>query len=1367
MRIPFSHFIGVVFLIPILFRVYPFKEVPRSNLTQPTQNFVSPEEDTSRCIGKYILTRPFDFDPVLKCSYLHPAVIAYSIPLFADIDGDGETEVVVMVDMEPNGIIIINPNTCEEEYVIQTDDDVNFKDGGAALGDVDKDGFVDIYLSAGSTIQRWEYNPNINNMEMVWRTPIGVSLAERPHLDILDINQDGIAEIIPNQGQMVDALTGYVYPGVLPRLNGEGKGVYAFTADAIVGNTPPGQGEVELIYGTHIYRYDFNNEEWVLVSEVPNLGWGEFANVSLADMDLDGDVDAVITQWSTIGQSLIWDLQTPDLLGGGVYDYPGALGSRMNIANMDSDPYPEMVMTSKFKIFAIDDIVTTGSFGNIIWLDETSDESGHTQLTSFDFNGDGTYEIVYRDETQLRIFSGLGSGVPTGGYPSGPLILMDSGENSCTSLTGLEYPTIGDIDNDNEAEIIVSCQGGIGIYESASLPWGNASKVWNTQAFVVTNVNQDGTIPARPIENYTIYNNFLAQVNLNPVSDTVFLPLPDAIVEITQVSSNCMDSISLQIEVCNQGVHQFSRGMPLAIYWENPTAQATLTVDTLRLPHGLEPGSCLTLTSPSYYLPTDATSIYAVINDHGNAELPYILESRRMGGPFPITNIRECDYSNNMTSTTLSSAHPVDTSFTVTICSGDIYPFNNQTYSTPGIYTASYTSISGCDSLVTLELRVSESVENIIHQQICSGSFFEFNGRQLNQPGSYRDTTISFETGCDSITILFLEVLPPATSYLNASICEGESFNFLGEQFSQPGIYARSLTTTEGCDSTITLELAVVPPNVATLTQIICEGESYFSGDSTYEATGFYREVHGGSNGCDSIFNLNLIVLPKAETFLSASICPDETYFFNGQLLSNAGTYFDTLQTTRGCDSLLILELSILEEARLNFTALICNRGSFIYNDSIYAAEGIYPHVFTGPNGCDSTVLLRIIKKVPNITYVEHQICEGEIFSIGGTTYSRPGIYEGIIPASDGCDSITRYKLQVYQKYAQTTQITICQGESYYFQGEEHTLPGIYNYAYQSTNGCDSTFTLELSVNPVSSSVKDTTICEGNPIYFDEELLTESGQYFSISPNQYGCDSLSILNLKILDSDPLDAIGGEICSGESIQLFVTGGNGYQWTPAAGLSCTDCPNPIATPFKTTTYTIRSQDCLQMPISTKVVVKVVEYPRIELGNDLNVEIGEEVIIEPNLINYTEGPIKWESQGRVVCADCPTMTIKPERTITYKVTVGNEPNCFHSDEVTIYVKSNCVAEDFVIPNIITPNGDGVNDEFYIEPQIQAELKFLRVYERWGELIFEGRSFDDKWDGTFRGQKLRPAVFAYHVRIKCPDGTIFNKHGNITLID
>ncbi|MCI5080380.1 MAG: VCBS repeat-containing protein, partial [Saprospiraceae bacterium] len=607
------------------------------------------DSDTTDCHESYVVEYEYDFVPVLKCQFLHTGIVTYSLPLFADIDGDGETEVVVTLEHLPDGFAVINPNTCEVEHLVNVQGDVSIKDGGTALGDVDHNGFVDVFIEVSSRIQRWEYDPGSNKMLMRWQTEPNVSVADRTHLDILDLNQDGQPELIPNQGRMVNAVTGYVYPGELPLLHTEAKGLFAFTADADPGQAPAGQGNVELIYGTHMYRYDFTNEAWVLVKEHPIVDWGYIANVSLADMDLDGDIDAVMSNWDETGQALIWDMQTDELLGGGIFDYPGSYGSRINISNMDEDDYPEMVMTCVFKILAIDDIVTNQGFNQVLWLDQTSDESGHTQITSFDFDGNGTYEIIYRDETRMRIFSGLGTGEPTNGYPSGPLVLLDSGDiELCESYTGMEYPTIGDIDNDNQAEIVATCRGALNIYESGSLPWGNASKVWNTQAYNVTCVNQDGTIPAVMTENYTVYNNFLAQINTNPESDTLFVSLPDAIIQLEDLQNDCEGNVAIEFEVCNQGATELPAGMPVSIYWKNPTMVEAELIDTLHLPFMLDAGNCYTFTSSFFAAPATPVEIYTVVNDDGQQQLPYLLDDQENGGNFPVTGIKECDYTNNL-----------------------------------------------------------------------------------------------------------------------------------------------------------------------------------------------------------------------------------------------------------------------------------------------------------------------------------------------------------------------------------------------------------------------------------------------------------------------------------------------------------------------------------------------------------------------------------------------------------------------------------------------------------------------------------------------------------------------------------------------
>ena len=617
----------------------------------------------------YELELPQDstaFTPRFKCSFDHPNIVSYAPPMFADIDGDGVTEIVALSHDNPNGFFVINSEDCSLEHSVTVDNDIINKAGGLVLGDADLDGYVDIYVPVGLNIQRWEYDPGTATMVQIWS--VGpCAFARRNHLDIWDMNQDGVPEIIPNVGNMVDAVTGYIYPGAVPTINNEGKGLFAFSADGDL-VTGAGQGAVELIIGTKAYRYDFVNEAWDLAQSSSAIDWQENANTSIADVDLDGDLDAVTIDFVE-GKALIWDIQSDQLLGGGVWDYPDTLGGRANITNIDDDDYPEFIFTTRFNMYVVDDIVTTGGFGNVLWIEKTSDFSGHTQVTSFDFDRDGEYEIVYRDEQELRIFRGRGTGVPEDGYPSGPLVLMTSGYGSCQSGTGMEYPTIGDVDDDEQAEIIVSCESGVRIVESLDFPWADATSVWNTQAFNVSNVNEDGTIPAVPIENYTIYNNFLSQIVVEEDQDSVPIPIPDLFAELISTNTGCSTEATVTIRVCNQGDNVNNLDIPFSLYNGDPR-DTGIFLQTITLNEVIDVGNCL-----EYEFMVDGISgaqlnIFLVLNDDGTVMPPITLDAMSSGGDFPITGISECDYTNNLINFPLANV-PIVQNLSEFLCQGD------------------------------------------------------------------------------------------------------------------------------------------------------------------------------------------------------------------------------------------------------------------------------------------------------------------------------------------------------------------------------------------------------------------------------------------------------------------------------------------------------------------------------------------------------------------------------------------------------------------------------------------------------------------------------------------------------------------------
>jgi gliding motility-associated-like protein len=123
----------------------------------------------------------------------------------------------------------------------------------------------------------------------------------------------------------------------------------------------------------------------------------------------------------------------------------------------------------------------------------------------------------------------------------------------------------------------------------------------------------------------------------------------------------------------------------------------------------------------------------------------------------------------------------------------------------------------------------------------------------------------------------------------------------------------------------------------------------------------------------------------------------------------------------------------------------------------------------------------------------------------------------------------------------------------------------------------------------------------------------------------------------------------------------------------------------------------------------------------------------------------------------------------TTTYFVSVASDFGCPAGDSVTIHIF--CDRSQLFIPNTFTPNGDGQNDVFYPRGSGVQTIKYMRIYNRWGELLFERQNFDVNdanaaWDGSFRGNKAKPDVYVYIIDAICETGEPINIKGDVTII-
>ncbi len=193
---------------------------------------------------------------------------------------------------------------------------------------------------------------------------------------------------------------------------------------------------------------------------------------------------------------------------------------------------------------------------------------------------------------------------------------------------------------------------------------------------------------------------------------------------------------------------------------------------------------------------------------------------------------------------------------------------------------------------------------------ICQGDNYLWRTKTLAEAGIYTDSLQTIN-GCDSIFILNLIVNPVYKDSSGAAICQGDSYLWRAQTLTVAGIYTDSLQTINGCDSIFILNLIVNPVYKDSSSAAICQGDSYLWRTQTLTAAGIYTDSLQTINGCDSIFILNLIVNPVYKDSSSAAICQGDSYLWRTQTLTAVGIYTDSLQTTNGCDSIFILNLII------------------------------------------------------------------------------------------------------------------------------------------------------------------------------------------------------------------------------------------------------------------------------------------------------------------------------------------------------------------------------------------------------------------------------------------------------------------------
>ena len=228
------------------------------------------------------------------------------------------------------------------------------------------------------------------------------------------------------------------------------------------------------------------------------------------------------------------------------------------------------------------------------------------------------------------------------------------------------------------------------------------------------------------------------------------------------------------------------------------------------------------------------------------------------------------------------------------------------------------------------------------------------------------------------------------TTFIYGTVCPNTIYN--GNGFNIPaisGIYYRTEITPQNCDSVICLTLVTHDLPVPTvLTASICEGETYSDSNFTnLTQAGTYYDTLQNINGCDSIIELNLVVYAPSVPFsYSISICENETYTdSNFTNLTQAGTYYDTLQNINGCDSIIELTLTVNRTYIMQICDTIYIGNSYDFHGKLLTENGVYYDTLQSIHGCDSIVELTltvtgvgIVEASYELQVTRFMICWGE-----------------------------------------------------------------------------------------------------------------------------------------------------------------------------------------------------------------------------------------------------------------------------------------------------------------------------------------------------------------------------------------------------
>lgn len=749
-----------------------------------------------------------------------------------------------------------------------------------------------------------------------------------------------------------------------------------------------------------------------------------------------------------------------------------------------------------------------------------------------------------------------------------------------------------------------------------------------------------------------------------------------------------------------------------------------------------------------------------------------------------------------------------------TLCLGDSILLGNTFYYDSGHYEVNFPTIHGCDSLVDYTITLFPTEHLYFQYTTCdpsqAGTILTFlpnaNGCDTVVHSTYTllqidtttqyistcrivDTGITTDTlinqfGCDSFLVTITLYDPPQdTTFLIQNTCDSAAV----------GIFTQLLISSFGCDSLVVTEVILPAPDTTILVVTSCDTA----------IVGVTEMLLNGIDGCDSlvitrtelvmndttIINLSSCDSANLGTFITSFPLPgdcdsivitqvefslaDSTFISEGScFVSDTGQFMISLSNQFGCDSLVFRSVHLLPTHDLMISLSSCfpqDTGRFIQSlvnqwgcDSIVTSvvsllpshttplfsttcdsgqAGQFITQLQNQFGCDSMIILNVEYLEPDTTVLNEFTCDS----------LEVGIVETLHQNSSGCDSLVILSTTLFP-LPQVVILSLGNFNGYdvsCFGGNDGSLQaevtGIPDFEYVW-----STSEEEPLLHGVSAGIYTVSVTDGNGcIDSDEWNVTEP----------------HLLEIALQVSEP-ECFENEL---GTITIEAHGGVGpYQYSQDS-ISFSD--NPVFENLSDGLHTLFVLDKNECVASAIIGVHVPLPVSVDLGDNQILGLGDSTLITA-MVNVPFAfldSITWSGIEGSDCDTCLQQWVSPIITTVYQIEVINADGCKAEDEMTISVERN---DEIFVPNIFSPNGDGINDELLISVGAFVEsIQSYEIFDRWGNLVFTQNNIlpsdpQLSWDGTFRNKPLNPAVYAYRLVARLRDGSSVIRYGDVTMI-